>query len=77
MSYNMCQGRLRPRLIEKIQDHLIQFGWHLKFWIWKGLGPKDDFDEEWVTNASNPNTIAKGVQVDEGVHMENMVDNLS
>jgi hypothetical protein len=63
-------------LIGKVQDHLIQFSRHLEFWVWKGLGPKDDFDEEWATNAPNPNTTSKGVQVDEGVHMENMVHNL-
>jgi len=67
---------LKPRLIEKVQDHLIQFGRHPEFRVWKGPSPKDDFNEEWATNAPNPNTIAKGVQVNEGVHMENMVDNL-
>jgi hypothetical protein len=72
----MCQGRLRPRLIEKVRNHLIQFGQHPKFLVWKGPNPKDDYDEEWATKTSNPNTKSKGVQVDEGVHMENTIDNL-
>jgi hypothetical protein len=72
----MCQGKSKSRLIEKVQDYFIQFGQHLEFRVWKGPSPKDDYDKEWVANASNPNTIAKGVQADEGVHMENMVDNL-
>jgi hypothetical protein len=72
----MCQGKSKSRLIEKIRDHFIQFGWHLEFRVWKGPSPKDDSDEEWVANASNPNIIEKGVQAIEGVHMENMVDNM-
>jgi hypothetical protein len=28
------------------------------------LSPKDDYDENWVTNASKPNTTSKRVQVD-------------
>jgi hypothetical protein len=37
-------------LIKKVRDH-FQFGLHLEFLVWKGLGPKDDSDEEWATSA--------------------------
>jgi hypothetical protein len=63
-------------LIEKARDHLIQFGRHPEFRVWKGPRPKDDFDEEWATSAWKTRTIAKRVQVDEGVNMEDMVENL-
>jgi hypothetical protein len=62
-------------LIEKVRNH-FQFGLHLEFQVWKGLGPKDDYDEEWATSAWKTRTIGKRVQVDEGVSMEDMVENL-
>ncbi len=73
---NIFQGKSRARLIGKARNHLIQFGRHLEFRVQKGPRPKDDFDEEWATSAWKTRTIAKIVQVDEGVNMEDMVENM-
>ncbi len=72
--YNMCQRISRPGLIG-VWKHLIQFGQHSEFWVCKGPSPKDDFDDEWATRACI-GAIVEEVQVDEGVHMDYMVENL-
>jgi hypothetical protein len=43
--------------------------------VCKGPSPKDDFDDEWATRACI-GAIVEEVQVDEGVHMDYMVENL-
>jgi hypothetical protein len=41
-------------------------GDHPEFWVYKGLGPKDDSDEEWAREWTC--LVIEGVQVDEGAH---------
>jgi hypothetical protein len=48
---NFCQGRSRPRMITNVGEHLIRFGWHPTFQVWREPSPIDKFDEKWVTNA--------------------------
>jgi hypothetical protein len=43
--------------------------------VCKGPSPKDDFDDEWATRAWI-GAIIEEMQVDEGVHMDRMVENL-
>jgi hypothetical protein len=40
--------------------------------VWKGHGPKDEFDDQWATRAWT-SAITKEMQVDEGVHMEEIL----
>jgi hypothetical protein len=41
--------------------------------MWKCLGLKDDYNDEWATRAWI-GAIIEEVQVDEGVHMDHMVE---
>jgi hypothetical protein len=44
--------RSKPRMITNVREHLIIFGWHRPtFQVWKGPGPTNEFDEEWVAIA--------------------------
>jgi hypothetical protein len=48
---NLCLGILRPKLVEIVHEHLIKFGRHPQYRVWKGPGPIDDYEEEWAAHA--------------------------
>jgi len=54
---------------------LIKFGQHPQYRIWKGPQPTDDSDEEWATHVRRC-TKSIILQLDEGVHMETMLEHL-
>jgi hypothetical protein len=55
---------------------LIKFGHHPIYQItWKSPNPIDQFDEEWATRARKGAKLG-GVNVDDGVHIEIMLEHL-
>jgi len=38
-TYSLYLGSSKPRLVDNVQKHLIKFGWHPQFWVWKGPRP--------------------------------------
>jgi hypothetical protein len=72
---NLYLGRSKPRLVGIVHEHLIKFGWLPQYWVWKGSGPTNDSNEEWVAHARK-HTKSTTVQLDEGVHMETMLEHL-
>jgi hypothetical protein len=43
-----CEGKGRLVLLMIVRNHLVLNGRHPIFRVWKGPGPTDHFDEEWV-----------------------------
>jgi hypothetical protein len=54
---------------------LILNGKHPLFRVWKGLGPLDDYDEEWAA-ASRISTQTPMQPMDEGVHVGQLLEDL-
>ncbi len=55
---------------------MIKFGHHPIYQItWKSPNPIDQFDEEWATRARKGAKLG-GVNVDDGVHIEIMLEHL-
>jgi hypothetical protein len=75
-----CEGRGRLVLLRTIRNHLVLNGRHPLFRVWKGLGPTDHSDEEWVAAsraAVNPMQTEVEVEVvDEAVNVNQLLDDL-
>jgi hypothetical protein len=70
----------RMVILKTIRNHLILNGRHPLFRVWKGPGPTDHCDEEWVEASRatvNPMGIEVEVQVvDEAVNVNQLLDDL-
>ncbi len=62
-------------LIEYVKEHLVRKRCHPLFRVWKDLRPTDECDEEWVEHAWRSG-FNEGVPMDEGVHMDTMLQHL-
>jgi hypothetical protein len=75
-----CEGMGRMVILKTIRNHLILNGRHPLFRVWKGPGPTDHCDEEWVEASRatvNPMGIEVEVQVvDEAVNVNQLLDDL-
>jgi len=75
-----CEGTGRMVLLRTVRNHLILNGRHPLFRVWKGPGPTDHSDEEWVEASKavvNPMGTEVGVQVvDEVVNVNQLLDDL-
>jgi len=65
---NRCARKVKSVLLATVCGHLIPNGRHPLFRVWKGLGPLDDFAEEWAAT-SRISTQTPMQLVDEGVHV--------
>jgi len=75
-----CEGMGRMVLLRTVRNHLILNGRHPLFRVWKGPGPTDHSNEEWVEAsraAVNPMGTKVEVQVvDEAVNVNQLLDDL-
>jgi hypothetical protein len=72
---NKCIGEERPILLDTVRGHLILNGRHSLYRVCKGLGEINDSDEEWVATSKGSSQTGRQL-VDEGVHMEELLDDL-
>ena len=67
-----CKGRVQCSL-EKVQDHLIQYGREPTYRLWRGPGDRDSSDEEWEQEFKTLRVTHEDGGMDAGVEVRAMV----
>jgi len=49
-------------MISNVKEHLIKYGWHLAYQVWRGPCAIDESNEKWATSAQR-GMQAKEVQM--------------
>jgi hypothetical protein len=73
---NSCARRGKPFTLKKVQAHLIHHKRHPLFRVWKGPGPISKSDEEWAEVSRGPVRKLTRQEVDQGVEVEQLLDDL-
>ena len=67
-----CKGHVQCSL-EKVQDHLIQYGKEPSYRLWRGPGDRDSSDEEWEQEFRTPRKTHEDERMDAGLELRAMV----
>jgi hypothetical protein len=70
-----CKGRVQCSL-EKVKEHLIQYGKEPSFRVWRGPGNRDSSDEEWEEELKTPLRTHEDVRMDAGIEVRSMVEDV-
>src|SRR5665213_1006027 len=70
-----CKGRVQCSL-EKVKEHLIQYGREPTFRLWRGPGDRDSSDEEWEEELKTPRMTHEDGGMDAGIEVRSMVEDV-
>ena len=70
-----CKGRVQCSL-EKVQEHLIQYGREPNFRLWRGPGERDSSDEEWEEELKTPCRTHEDGRMDADIDVRSMVEDV-
>jgi hypothetical protein len=70
-----CKGRVQCSL-EKVQEHLIQYGREPNFRLWRGPGERDSSDEAWEEELKTPCRTHEDGRMDADIDVRSMVEDV-
>jgi hypothetical protein len=62
--------------LEKVKEHLIQYGREPSFRLWRGPGDRDSSDEEWEEELKTPLGTHEDGRMDAGIEVHSMVEDV-